>query len=177
MYRQFRPAVTSNTSQPDKRASRAFAVFMLSITGWLANGALAAGDLTRQEPIELVVELGVGGRHAFSPDHLEFETGKLYRLVLVNNSNDKHYFTSIEFANRVFTRKVQVMETVDGKLRRTAEIKGDIREIEVFPGHRAEWWLVPVQTGELNDLHCHVEDDASNLTHAEMGMTGTITIR
>ena len=162
---------------PFKPASGVVAALVLLINAWLSGGVLAAGDLTRQEPIEVVVELGFEGRHAFSPNHLEFETGKLYRLVLVNNSNAKHYFTSIDFANRVFTRKVQVMEEVDGKLRRTAEIKGDIREIEVFPGHRAEWWFVPVQTGELDDLHCYVKDDAANMTHAEMGMTGTITIR
>lgn len=144
-----------------------------------AAGAHATGDLTRQEPIEVVVELGAAdsGAHFFSPNHLEFETGKLYRLVLVNNSAAKHYFTSYELARKVFTRKVQVMEERDGKLRRTAEIKGDILEIEVFPGHRAEWWFVPIQTGTITDLHCHVTDEEAGMTHGDMGMVGTIEIR
>src|SRR5262249_29225655 len=38
----------------------------------------AAGDLSKQEPIEVVVELGKPGHHAFIPNKLRFETGKLY---------------------------------------------------------------------------------------------------
>lgn len=144
---------------------------------WFSSVAVARGDLTRQTPIEVEVQLGVGEAHRFSPSHLEFETGKLYKLVLINDSSVKHYFTSMGLANRVFSRKVQVMKEVDGKFSRTAEIKGDISEIEVFPGHRVEWWFVPVQTGELTDLHCHVDDEASGMTHAELGMTGTISIK
>ena len=104
----------------------------------------------------------------FSPSDLKFETGKLYRLVLVNNSPHKHYFSSDKFVQSVFTRKVQTY-TPDGE--RTAEIKGHIREVEVFSGHTAEWWFVPIQTGTFGDLICTVDG------HAEAGMTGTITIR
>jgi uncharacterized cupredoxin-like copper-binding protein len=133
----------------------------------------AAGDLTRQEPIDVTVELGTkAGSLVFSPNILTFETGKLYKLILTNPSPVKHYFTSPAFAKRIFTRKVQVM--IDGK--RTAEIKGDIAEIEVFPGGTTEWWFVPVQTGELTDLHCHVKDKASGKKHDALGMTGTIII-
>lgn len=150
----------------------------LLIAFW-AICARAEEDLTRQEPIEVIVELGASDSdaHFFSPNHLEFETGKLYRLVLVNNSTAKHYFTSYTFARMVFTRKVQTLEAYDGGFRRTAEIKGAITEIEVFPGHRAEWWFVPIQTGDITDLHCHVDDNASGISHAGMGMVGTITIR
>jgi len=134
----------------------------------------AEGDLTRQEPIEVVVELGTkNGELVFVPSHLEFETGKLYKLILTNPSPMKHYFTSPEFAKRIFTRKVQVM--VDGK--RTAEIKGDIDEIEVFPGGTTEWWFVPLQTVETHDLHCHVSDKASGMKHDELGMKGSITLK
>ncbi|MTI64488.1 MAG: biphenyl 2,3-dioxygenase [Methylophaga sp.] len=149
------------------------------LTGFLSLGTTvsAEGDLTRQEPITVEVQLGVGNEHRFSPSHLEFETGKLYKLVLINNSQVKHYFTSFGLAKRVFSRKVQVMQETQGEFSRTAEIKGDISEIEVFPGQRVEWWFVPVQTGELDDLHCHVDDEAANMTHAELGMTGTISIK
>ncbi len=153
-------------------------MFTLLIAFSVAS-AQAEGDLTRQEPIEVIVELGASGSdlHFFSPNHLEFETGKLYRLVLVNDSATKHYFTSYTFARMVFTRKVQTLEPYDGGFRRTAEIKGDVREIEVFPGHRAEWWFVPIQTGEITDLHCYVSDEENGMTHEDMGMVGTITIR
>lgn len=55
----------------------------------------AAGDLSRQEPIEVTIELGKPGQHAFAPNKLRFETGKLYKLVLRNPSNDPHYFTGM----------------------------------------------------------------------------------
>lgn len=133
----------------------------------------AAGDLTRQDPIEVTVSLGnSNGDMVFEPAKLTFETGKLYKLVLRNPSDKKHYFTSPGFASRIFTRKIQVIS--DGQ--RQAEIKGTIREVEVFPGGTTEWWFVPVATGTLTDLHCHVKDDDGH-THADKGMVGTIEIK
>lgn len=132
--------------------------------------AHSEGDLTRQTPIVVEVELGTTeGEMRFSPSHLEFETGKLYRLVLmlINNSPQPHYFSSNGMARSVFTRKAQTYAP-DGQ--RTAEIKGHIHEIEVFPAHKADWWFVPVQTGEFNDLTCPVAG------HQEAGMTGSIRI-
>ena len=78
----------------------------------------AAGDLANQPPIDIVVELGrADGTHAFVPNRLRFETGRLYRLILRNVSPDPHYFTSDEFAARVFTRKVQVTQRQpDGRI-------------------------------------------------------------
>ena len=61
------------------------------------TAVFAAGDLSKQEPIEITVELGKPGQHVFLPDKLRFETGKLYKLVLKNPSNDPHYFTSHGF--------------------------------------------------------------------------------
>lgn len=138
----------------------------------------AAGDLTQQTPEEVRVELGAkdSNEHRFHPSDLTFETGKLYRLVLHNPSKAKHYFTSLEFANRVYTRKVQVMDKSGADRKPLAEIKGAIREIEVYPGGTTEWWFVPVATGKLTDLHCHVKDDDGH-THEQKGMTGTITIK
>ena len=62
------------------------------------------------------------------------------------------------------------------KNQKIAEVKGDIKEVEVFPGQSLEWWFVPVKTGVFNDLFCNVKDKKTNLTHSEMGMTGTIKI-
>ena len=137
--------------------------------------AYSAGDLSRQEPITVTVDLGTPGRHVFTPDTLRFETSKLYKLVLRNASNDPHYFTSHAFSQMVFTRKVQVTQPRDGKTVTLAEFKGAIREIEVYPGHSAEWWFVPVATGRVTDLHCGIRG-ADGKTHAEHGMTGEIVI-
>jgi uncharacterized cupredoxin-like copper-binding protein len=128
-----------------------------------------AGDFTRQEPIEVKVQLG-DGKNAlrFFPDAISLETGKLYRLVLSNPSTEKHYFSSAGLSEAVFTRKVQVNGN-DGKA--IAEMKGAIREIEVYPKGTAEWWFVPVKTGKLTDLICTIPG------HAEAGMKGTIEIK
>lgn len=140
-----------------------------------AAPARAAGDLSRQTPIEVAVELGTPGKHAFLPNKLRFETGKLYKLVLRNSSNDPHYFTSHGFTQLIFTRKVQVTQMRDGKPTTLAEFKGAIREIEVYPGHSAEWWFVPVATGRVTDLRCGIAA-GDGKTHADHGMTGEIVI-
>ncbi len=129
----------------------------------------AAGDLTAQQPIEIQVELGnEGNALRFFPDSIELETGKLYRLVLHNPSPQKHYFSSDQFSQAVFTRKVQI-NGEDGKP--TAEVKGVIREIEVYPNGTTEWWLVPVKAGNFDDLKCTISG------HVEGGMIGSIAIK
>jgi uncharacterized cupredoxin-like copper-binding protein len=134
-----------------------------------ASAARAGGDLTQQTPIDLKVQLGDekdGMR--FVPDQLELETGKLYRLTLVNPSPQKHYFASAGLADAVFTRKVQV-NGPDGKA--IVEVKGAVREIEVYPKATAEWWFVPVKAGTFGDLRCTIPG------HAERGMKGGIVVK
>jgi uncharacterized cupredoxin-like copper-binding protein len=142
-----------------------------------APAAFAVGDMTDQEPIEVRVDLGQDGvdQHRFHPDTLTFETGKLYKLVIHNPSNSKHYFTSLGLAASVFTRKVQVMDDIGADRKAIAEIKGNIREIEVVPGGTSEWWFVPVAAGTITDMHCHIKEKDGE-THAQKGMTGTIVI-
>jgi len=140
----------------------------------LPTALWSAGDLSRQNPIEVTVDLGKPGEHAFVPREIKFETGKLYKLILRNPSNDPHYFTSDAFSGMIFTRKVQVTQQREGKTVTLAEFKGAIREIEVYPGHAAEWWFVPVAAGRVSDLRCGIVKDGK--THAQLGMTGEIVI-
>jgi uncharacterized cupredoxin-like copper-binding protein len=137
--------------------------------------AQAAGDLSQQNPVEVTVDLGMGGKHVFVPNKLRFETGKLYKLILRNASKDPHYFTSHAFSQLIWTRKVQVTQERDGKKSTLAEFKGAIREVEVYPGHSAEWWFVPVAAGRADDLRCGIVQ-AEGTTHASHGMTGEIVI-
>jgi uncharacterized cupredoxin-like copper-binding protein len=137
--------------------------------------AHGAGDLSRQEAIEVTVELGKPGQHVFVPNKLRFETGKLYKLVLKNPSSDPHYFTSHAFTQLIYTRKVQVVQGRDGKMTTLAEFKGAIREIEVYPGETAEWWFVPIATGRVTDLRCGIVG-TDGKTHADHGMVGEIVI-
>jgi uncharacterized cupredoxin-like copper-binding protein len=140
-----------------------------------APTAEAAGNLAGQEPIVVTVELGRPGEHVFVPNKLRFETGKLYKLVLKNPSNDPHYFTSHAFSQMIFTRKVQVTQARDDKTVTLAEVKGAVREIEVYPGQSAEWWFVPVATGRVTDLRCGISG-SDGKTHADHGMVGEIVI-
>lgn len=130
---------------------------------------LAAGDMTQQTPIDIKVQLG-DEKNAlrFVPEKIELETGKLYRLILSNPSAEKHYFSSEGLSQAVFTRKVQVNGAA-GKV--MAEVKGVIREIEVYPNAVTEWWFVPVKAGSLGDLKCTIPG------HAEAGMVGHISIK
>ena len=68
------------------------------------------GDLTRQSPISKSVTLKgkIGKNHYFEPNVLNFSTGKLYKLEIINNSDSKHYFSSSEFSKSIFTRKIQI---------------------------------------------------------------------
>ena len=129
----------------------AFRVLTAALAGAAIGSAAgyAAGNLAGQQPIEVTVDLGKPGQHVFEPKQIKFETGKLYKLILRNASNDPHYFTSHAFSAMIYTRKVQVVQTRDGKPTTLAEFKGAIREIEVYPGHSAEWWFVQVATGRV----------------------------
>ena len=154
------------------------AFFAGSFVGALSgavSGSWAAGNLAGQQPIEVTVDLGKPGQHVFEPRQLKFETGKLYKLIMRNPSNDPHYFTSHGFTGMIFTRKVQVTQVRDGKTVTLAEFKGAIREVEVYPGQSAEWWFVPVATGRVTDLRCGIVG-SDGKSHADHGMVGEIII-
>ena len=131
--------------------------------------AYADGDLSRADPVEVVIEMGqVDAKHMyFKPNHIDLVTGKAYKIVLKNMDTIKHEFAAPEFIGKVFTRKVEVLGP-DGKM--IAEVKGAINEVEVAGGGVAEWFIVPVQTGKDIPMECLIEG------HKEAGMVGTVTI-
>ena len=132
-------------------------------------------DLTRQIPIEKTLYLKgkVGLNHFYEPSELIFYTGKLYKLIIKNVSDSKHYFGSDLFAKAIFTRKIQLSKNNN----KVAEIKGIINEVEVWPNEALEWWFVPLKTGVFLDLICNVKDTKTQLNHSEMGMKGKIIIK
>jgi len=110
---------------------------------------------------EVRVSLGNSANELkFFPSSLEFVAGQRYKLVLDNPSPQKHYFTAKDFADGIWTQKVEV-----GKV----EIKGAIHELELKPGGEAEWVFVPLKTGNYS-LRCPIPG------HTEAGMTGEIAI-
>jgi len=129
----------------------------------------AAGDLSRDNPQEIVMEMGSSGsKMYFKPDHLDLETGKAYKLVLKNTDKIKHEMEAHELVEKIFTRKVEVVDQNDNMI---AEIKGKVTEIEVGPGGTVEWFFVPVQTGKNLEMDCAIEG------HKAAGMFGTVTIK
>ena len=128
----------------------------------LGSNAAMADDLSQQTPIEMSIALGNAQNGLmFSPARMTFDAGKLYKLVLKNPSKSKHYFSAIRFASAVWTRKVET-----GK----EEVKGNVSEIELKPGGKAEWFFVPVQAGTYK-LKCTIKG------HAAGGMVGELTIK
>ncbi len=158
------------------RKLTALAVTAIAAVLLFPASTFAGGNLAKQQPIEVRLDLGKDGldKHRYYPDKLVFETGKLYKLVIHNPSNSKHYFTSLGLAGKVYTRKVQVRDDLGAGAKAIGEIKGAIREIEVYPGGTAEWFFVPVATGAV-EMGCGIKDKDGK-THAENGMHGTITI-
>ena len=119
-------------------------------------------DFTKQQAIAVNVSLSnTANELKFIPDRFTFESGKRYKLILSNSSATKHYFTSKDFADAVWTQNV-----VAGNV----EIKGSIHELELRPNTTAEWTFVPIKSGTY-ELHCAIAG------HAEAGMRGSITIQ
>jgi len=129
----------------------------------------AAGDLSRNNPQEIVMEMGSSNsKMYFKPNHLDLETGKAYKLVLKNTDKIKHELEAPELVEKIFTRKIEVADKNGNMI---AEIKGKITEIEVGPGGTVEWFFVPVQTGKNLAMDCAIAG------HKEAGMVGTASIK
>ncbi len=123
--------------------------------------AIAAVSASQQSPVEVRVHLGTdAGELKFVPNTLAFDAGQRYVLALDNPSPEKHYFTAKDFADGIWSQKVEAAGV---------EVKGAIHELELKPGAEAEWVFVPLRPGTY-ELHCSIPG------HAEAGMTGTITI-
>jgi len=129
----------------------------------------AEGDMAQQAAIIKKISLGnKTNALRFYPNTLEFKTGQLYKLIIHNPSKQKHYSTSVSFSRAIFTRKIQIMSNRNTTL---AEVKGQINEVEVYPGGTTAWWFVPIKTLNNSNLHCSIKG------HTEAGMLGTITIK
>ena len=102
-----------------------FLAFVLYFTDCFAKG-----DLTRQKPfeVEILFKGKVGESHFYDPSVLKFETGKLYKLKLINTSDSKHYFSSRGFTDSIFTRKIQIVKNK----KKIAEIKGKINDCLLY---------------------------------------------
>ena len=134
----------------------------------------AAAD--EQEPIEVVLRFGSAtDGFELSPNMLQLETGKPYKLVITNPSSTTHYVTAPEFAAAVSTRKVEItggnverkrfLRTKLGIARRLPVIG----EIELRAGGKAEWYFTGNDAGRF-PIECGIP------AHAQAGMVGEIIV-
>lgn len=136
--------------------------FLIYSIFWVSPAAVwAVGDLSKQAVTKVTISLGnEAGALKFFPNELNFESGKRYQLILKNPSPQKHYFTAKDFADGSWTQKVEAGNV---------EIKGAIHELELKPNAVAEWFFVPVKSGNYS-FRCPIPG------HTEAGMVGKISI-
>lgn len=136
----------------------------------LATPVFAEGDLSRANVINVVIEMGSNDDGMYlKPDSYEFVTGQAYKLILTNVDEIKHELALNEMGERIFTRKIEI---ADEKGDLIAEIKGNIREVEVGAGKTVEWFMVPVQTSDDPiEITCEIPG------HLEAGMRARVMIK
>ena len=121
----------------------------------------ATASIVSEPVTEVSVNLGNAANELkFFPNHLNFIADRYYKLIIKNPSPQKHYFTAKDFADAIWTSKVE-----DDKV----EVKGAIHEVELQPGAELEWVFVPLKPGTYS-LRCPITG------HTEAGMTGEIVI-
>ena len=150
-----------------KPTTIAYALLALTLAGPL----YAEGDLSRANVIDVVIEMGTSddGRMYLKPDHYEFVTGQAYKLILTNVDEIVHELALNEMGEQIFTRKIEI---ADDKGDLVAEIKGNIREVEVGPGKVVEWFIVPIQTTkDPIEITCEIPG------HLEAGMRASVMIK
>ncbi|WP_088240748.1 biphenyl 2,3-dioxygenase [Calothrix rhizosoleniae] len=120
-----------------------------------------SGNLLKQTPINITVSLSNSADELkFFPNNLEFTSGKRYKLQLTNPSPQKHYFTAKDFADAIWTQKVEAGNV---------EVKGAIHELELKPKAQADWVFVPMKPGNYQ-LRCSIAG------HTQAGMIGKIAV-
>lgn len=131
------------------------------VAAWLWISPTWAVDLAHQQVISIDASLSnATGALAFFPNNFKFKSGNRYRLHLINPSTQKHYFTAKDFADAIWSQKVDAGNV---------EIKGAIKELELRPNTAADWVFVPLRAGDYS-LRCTIPG------HTEAGMVGKISI-
>jgi uncharacterized cupredoxin-like copper-binding protein len=152
------------------RLSRALALAALLAAALCATASVPAPARAAGDPYTTVrVELGTpDGRLVFVPDRLEFRVGRRYRLTLVNVSPVEHEFDAPEFMLSVESERVEVF---DREGRKVATLPGKPEEIQLMPGGRVDWYLMPLKPLAGAQLVCDLPG------HLKAGMRGVIVVR
>jgi uncharacterized cupredoxin-like copper-binding protein len=144
-------------------------VIIVCLLCWLSSSwtlpAIAAdiaADIAHQPLTTVEMKLGDSADQLqFFPSDVTFQAGKRYKLHLVNPSPQKHYFTAKDFADAIWSQKVDAGQV---------EIKGAIHELELRSHTEADWVFVPIRPGTYS-LRCTIPG------HTEAGMVGQLIVR
>lgn len=150
--------------------NQAYALFLSCVFALIfSTSSFAKDQSTAQEPIDVVVMLGdEEDPFLYKPNVLEFETGKHYRLILLNEGPHRHFFVSAGMAESVASEKLEVFNREGKKL---VEVKANVDEIDMHGYTKVQWSFVPTKKGQFDDLFCKVPG------HAEHGMRGKVIIK
>lgn len=143
--------------------------FLLPVT------SIAKEDEPKPTVIKVTLGSDTDNKHRYHPEKLTFKAGQLYKLTLVNVSNNIHEIDSSEFTAAVFSKNVVVFDDVAEDAKPIATVVGRVAEIEIFPGGKAEWTFVAIEPGEY-EVDCKTDDAKAGKTHMQMGMKATYTI-
>jgi uncharacterized cupredoxin-like copper-binding protein len=161
------PAATTHPTREETPMNRsrgrlAAGLLLCLLLPWAA----AAGD----DPYQTVrLELSTpDARMAFVPAHLELRVGTRYRLTLVNVGPVAHEFDAPAFVLSVESERVEVFDRAGS---RVAVLVGRPEEVELAPGARVDWYLMPLKAMQNADMLCDLPG------HLQAGMRGTITVR
>jgi len=103
------------------------------------------------------------GNLVFEPSTLELVAGQIYKLHMTNPSEATHYFTALEFADKIYTILVLAGDPA-------VEVKGKVQEVALKKGASATWIFIPIKPGTY-PLRCTVKG------HTDGGMVGTIVVK
>jgi len=147
-------------------------LYATSAAGLLSHAAfpgyswsgLSSYNITGQPIEEVAVTLGsADGDLVFDPPTIELTAGRLTKLQFSNPSPQTHYFTALEFADKVYSVLVLAGDPA-------VEVKGKVQEVALKGGAAATWILLPIKAGTY-PLRCTVNG------HTEGGMVGTIIVK
>jgi uncharacterized cupredoxin-like copper-binding protein len=137
-----------------------------AMVGLTVGSAMAEGDLSKANIIEVQIELGQNDNGMYiKPSLTEFVTGQAYKLHIYNVDEFKHELALNELGEASFTRKIEIL-TKTGDL--ISEVKGAIREVEVGPDQAVDWYLVPVQTVDEGQLSCELPGHRDSGMHVDI---------
>ncbi|MCP5086289.1 MAG: hypothetical protein GY952_05745 [Rhodobacteraceae bacterium] len=160
-----------------KNLNRFLSLAMSAIValGLSSASVFADGTASESRRVSLVLGSEEGSNRMFHPDHLEFEAGKRYTLVIENPGLESHEFDSPGLVGASWSSGVSVLDGVGEATFPVASVVGTPEEIEVAPGSTVEWTFVAVEPGSY-DMVCDTLDQHQK-THAAAGMLGTTVIR